>query len=202
MKDEAFERTIADDSTRKTSKDNLEFLRDQIRYIRDLEHQIQNAEEKVKSLKRERLELQFSTLPALFMSNRISSINLDEEGNVPAYEAKLTDYYKANIEAEWPLSKREKAFAWLKKHRLGDIIKTVFTIEVGMGNAKLTNKVEEFLKLQKIPHRKHKAVPWNSLTSAVKEFYRANKPLSDNDLETLGARVGKIVTLKQAKDRQ
>jgi len=200
MADTALERTIAQDSRRQPTQDKLEFVRDQIRYMRDLEKRIQDCQEILKGLNTEKEELQFSILPTLFMENRISAISLDAEGNLPAYDAKLVDYYKANIKTDWPAEKKNAAFAWLKKRRLSDLIKTIFTIEVGLGNSKLTKKIEEILRLEKIPHTKQKAVPWNTLTSAIKEMYHSNQTLTNEEIELLGAKIGKIVTLKPNKE--
>ena len=194
--DSELENEIRQETLRNPPTDKLEMVRDQIRYIRDLDLRIQNAEEVVKSLQREKHELEFSTLPTLFMENKITAISLEAEGNMPAYEAKINDYYRANIKSDWPQDRKQKAFDWLERHKLADIVKTIFTIEIGRGNAKLTKKIITWLRAQKIPHSKAQAVAWNTLTMAVKERYRDHKPLKDTELEIIGATVGKIVKLQ------
>lgn len=201
MVDTELEQDIARVVQQKVTADKLEFVRDQIRYMRDLDHRIGNLHEILKQLTVEKRELQYSTLPTLFMQNKISSISLMEEGNIPAYDAELKDFYHAKIDAEWPAEKRHNAMSWLEEHSLGDIIKTCFTIEIGRGNAKLTKKVMAALRALKVPFTQQQTVPWNTLTAAIKERYRDHKPLKDAELETLGANVGKIVTLKVKKDK-
>jgi hypothetical protein len=188
------------DSQRKPSTDKLDFVRDQIRYLRDLDIRIGNAEDTTKALRIERRDLVMSTLPDIFSQTKIDAITLQSEGNMPAYEAELKDYYRASINADWPPEKRDKALAWLRKHGLGDLIKTVVTIELGRGQATLLKKILAALRKLKVPFKTHDTIPWNTLTAAIKEMYQEGKPLKDAELELLGATVGRTVTIKQQKD--
>jgi hypothetical protein len=196
------EQDIARDSAQKPAQDKLDFVRDQIRYMRDLEKQIVDTEEILKRLKAEKQELQHNVLPTLFMQNKITAISLSEEGNLPAYDAELKDYYHANIKADWLPAQRASAIAWLDKHKLADIVKTVFTIEIGRGNAKLTKQVTAALRALKVPFTVQQTVPWKTLTAAVKEIYRSHRTLKDDELKVLGASVGKVVTLQQQKEKR
>jgi hypothetical protein len=200
-KDTVLDKIIADDVKRGPSADKLEFVRDQVKYIRDLHKRIEDAEEIVKSLRNEKRELEFVTLPTLFMQNKITAISLAPEGNMPGYEAEIRDYYHANINAKWLPERKQAALDWLQKHKLGDIIKTVITIELGLGQSKVTTKLLAAIRTLKIPFTKQQSVPWNTLTAVVREMYQDGKPLKDSELNMLGAQVGKIVTLQPKKEK-
>lgn len=199
-KDDVLEKMISDDVKRGPSSDQLALVRDQVRYIRDLEKRIEDAQEIVKGLRNEKRELEFVTLPSLFMQNKITAISLAPEGNLPAYEAKLKDYYHAKIAADWPPEKRLNALNLLKKFKLSDIVKTVITIEIGLGQSKLTSDVLAALRALKAPFTKQQTVPWNTLTAAIRERYQFGKTFKDDELKTLGATVGKIVTLHPKRE--
>jgi hypothetical protein len=199
-RDESLEAMITEDSKREISQDKLEFVRDQVRYMRDLTRRIKDVEELGKELRGQYRELELQVLPDLFMQTGVTNIGLAAEGNEPPYEAKIQDYYHANIKVDWPEDKRDAALSWLKKNKLKDIIKTVITIEIGLGESKLTAQVMAVLDELKADYTAQQTVPWNTLTAAIREMYREGRILSDTTLNLLGAYVGKVVRLKPKKE--
>jgi hypothetical protein len=197
--DTELEAQITADAKRPPLVDKLEQVRDKVRRFRDLEMEIADAEAHLKQLRLEKSELEYMVLPDLFSQNKVTHIGLEAEGNVPAYIARIEDYYKANISKEWPMSKREKAYDWLTKHKLGDIITSCITIELDLGTAKLLKKIQTALNKLGVVYYKEQSVHWGTLTAAVKEMHKAGKPLGDTDLRTIGATVGRVVKLKQKK---
>jgi len=198
--DSAFEAEIASDVKRKPPKDKLEFVRNQIRAMRDLDQAISDAEEKYKGLVRQRTEMEMVTLPDLFAQLNLTHIGLAKEGNQPPYEAKLKDYYKATISAKWSPERREEALEWVEDKGLGDIIKTVISVELGLGTEAIRDLVVGLLKSNGIHFSEYRTVPWNTLTSALKEMYQRGETLSDAELQTIGATVSKIVKLTPKKE--
>jgi len=198
--DAAFEAEIASDVKRKPPKDKLEFVRNQIRAMRDLDQDISDAEEKVKTLKRQRMEMEMVTLPDLFSQLNLTHIGLAAEGNQPPYEAKLKDYYHANIQAKWTEERREEALAWVENKGLGDTIKSVINIEFGLGTETQRETLIKVLKKNGVHFTEHRTVPWNTLTSALREMYQRGETLSDKELQTIGATVGKQVKLTPKKE--
>jgi hypothetical protein len=199
-RDESLEAMIAEDSKREVPQDKLEFVRNQVREMRDLTRRIKDIEELGKQLRGQYREMELQILPDLFMQTGVTHIGLAAEGNEPPYEAKIQDYYHANIKVDWPEDKRDAALSWLKKNKLKDIIKTVITIEIGLGESKLTAQVMAVLDELKADYTAQQTVPWNTLTAAIREMYREGRILSDTALNTLGAYVGKVVRLKVKKE--
>jgi hypothetical protein len=153
-----------------------------------------------KQLRGQRREMEYQILPDLFMQTGVTHIGLAAEGNEPPYEAKMQDHYHAVINVDWPEERRVEALKWVEKNKLGDLIKTVITIELGRGQSKLTTKVLTALRTLKVPFTKQQNVPWNTLTAAIREMYRDGRTLSDTELNMIGASVGKIVKLKPKKE--
>jgi hypothetical protein len=212
---------IEADALASAPADKLETIRNNIRYLRDLDKRIENVEATLSSLKRERRDLTFDTLPTMFMQLQINHLGISASGNLPAYEATLEDSYHANIQANWPEEKRQAAIDWIHKHRMGDIIKTTLTIDFGLGQDLLLKSVLKALKAvqvvigtKKIKRKTVKVtrtvkvtptiiqqIPWNTLTAMVKERFTSGDPLSDTDLRILGASVNKIVKITQVKEK-
>jgi len=194
-----FEEEIERDAKRLPPEGKLEYVRDQVRNMRDLDLRISAYDEELKRMRSQRRELEMQVLPDLFMQLGLTHLGLEADGNMPAYEAKLKDYYFANIKADWPDDRREAAFDWLAHEGLDDLVRTTLTVEIGKGNAKLVAEILQALAGYKVAVSKKQSVPWTSLTAMLKERYKSGKPLDDGDLYTLGAFVGKQIELKTRK---
>jgi len=179
--------------------DKLDKLRTAVRERRDLEIQIRDLEERLQKHKQARFKLEHETLPDMFMQARVTQVTVAKEGNLPPYKASLAPYYKAVIQAEWPIEKQQAAFDLLDKLRLGDLIKTVVEVAFARDDRKATKAFLAAIK--KLVHadqvRTKQTVPWGTLTAAIKYMYEhEGKQLGDEELNTLGATVGYAVTLK------
>ena len=185
---------------RGASETQLQQIRDAVRSVRDLQLEISSAEEAIKE-KRVRLnDLERKTLPELFSVAGVKSLTIEAEGNMPAYFAERSPYYRANIAANWPDEKRQAAFDWLEKNGGGDLIKSEIVITLPRKSEKLRKTVLATLKKLKLDQVDiGLAVPWASLTSFVKECYEKRK--IKPPLDTLGADVGDIVKLKPQKEK-
>ena len=177
-------------------QDKLDAVRAKVREARDLGVVALGLAEELKDTNGRVNKLQHEELPLLVLEAGIDKLGLDAEGNMPAFDTALKPYYHANITQ----ANAEKAFAWLEKEKHGDMIKNVFTIQLGMGDNVTAKELEKFLKKEKIPFERKRGVPWNTLTAFIKEQIedRKVKP-SDLPLDLLGAHVGKIVTMKPRK---
>jgi hypothetical protein len=181
--------------------DKLDKLRDAVRHKRDLEFQINDLENRLSEHKQRRYTLEHETLPALFNQARVTSLALEPEGNLPAYKAVLAPYYKAVINTDWPLDKQMKAFKLLESLHLGDLIKTIVEIHFNRGEHKATKKFLAAIKKLVRPDQinQKQGVPWATLTAAIRYHYEHGGQFSDDELATLGATVGFVVTLKEQK---
>lgn len=183
------------------SEDKLEKLRDAVRRKRDLECEIADREEKQREQRARLMKMEHDELPALFMSAGVDHVGLPREGNHPAYDATLRPYYKASISSEWPEEKQLAGIAVCEKLGWGDLVKNVVTIELGRGDNRTFKKVASALRKLKVGFSVRRAVPWNSLTAAVRERYEDGEPLGDAELRALGATVGSIVRLTERKEK-
>lgn len=176
------------------SQDKLDAVRAKVKEARDIDIDIAGLNERVSVLNQRKNELVFNELPDLFADAKIDRLGIEAEGNLPAYDTVLSDYYHANI----PEDKKDDAFSWLDKNKHGDLIKTVITIELGRGDRKTAKAVEKFLDDNDIGYSRKLAVPWNTLTAFVKEQIGKGVALP---LDLLGATVGRVVKLKVRKEK-
>jgi hypothetical protein len=194
----------ADAAAQTTPPDKLDQLRAACAAARDLDLEIQDLENRVSNKQKELLELRYKSLPDLFMRAGISRLDLDPSGNMPPYEAKMTDHYKAGILASWPQEQQDEALDWLEEQGQGDLIKRTVEINLGRNENKLFEQIMKVLgKMPKIMERVkvQRAVPWNTLTAWLRERYQNDEDLGDADLRRLGAVVGKVVNIKPAKEK-
>jgi len=184
--------------------DKLDRLRAACVAARDLDLEIQDLEGRASAKKKELLDMRYKGLPDLFMSAGVSRVDIDASGNMPAYEAKMTDHYHANISSAWPIERQDAGLNWLEDKGQGDLITRTIEINLGRNEHKLFEQVMKVLG--KMPtlmdHIKvRRAVPWNTLTAWLRERYVNNEDLGDTDLQTLGAVVGRVVNIKPAKEK-
>jgi hypothetical protein len=189
-----------DAESKEPSADALEKLRAHVKEVRNLTLEIEDREEALNRLKTARFLLLSKTLPDMFTELGIKSLELEPEGNTPAFTAKAAPFYKANIAADWPDDKRQKSFEWLRKNKLGDLIRTEFVVELGKDTAKQQKELKAALKKLKIPYDVSEAVPHTTLTAVFKNM--VEKEGKTPPLDILGASMGTVVQVKAAKAPQ
>ena len=185
-------------------QDKLDRLRAACAHARDLDLEIQDLENRASEKKRELLDLRYKGLPDLFLSAGVSRLDLGPSGNMPAYEAKMSDHYHANISTSWPIEKQDAGLNWLEDNGQGDLIRRTIEINLGRNEHKLFEQVMKALsKMPKLAEhiKVRRAVAWNTLTAWLKEKYHNREELGDTELQTLGAVVGKVVSVKPAKEK-
>lgn len=180
-------------------EDKLEAVRDQLRKSRDTELEIADLEKRLADRKSEQNKRVFEELPAMFQEIGIDRLGIEADGNLPAYDAALSPYYKASIPSDWPQEKQDEAFGWLENEGYGDLVKNTFLVQLGRGDEKRALKLRALLEKAGYEFENKRAVPWNTLTSFVKE--QVEKHNTTPPLELLGATVGKIVKLKPRKEK-
>jgi uncharacterized protein YjiS (DUF1127 family) len=184
----------ADAST--PSPDALLKIKNLVKARRDLTAEIATLEERLKEKSRAARELDHVTLPTLFNDIGIDRLGVPAEGNAPAINAILSDYYRANIAADWSEERRIAAFTRMQKIGMSDLIRRVIHISFDPKDAGW-EAVAELLTDMGVQFTVQLMVPWQTLTAALKAHYDAGQRLSAAELEELGATVGQIVKLKQ-----
>jgi hypothetical protein len=200
----SLEQEILADTVRPT-KDKLDRVRDAVRNFRDLDLGIKVLEERAAEMRGRRLIMTMNTLPEIFMDAGVDSITLQSEGNMPAYQANLEDYYHAKISTDWDEEKQKEAYDLLEKRKSADIIKHTVEIRFGLKETKLFKQFMALFKGKAFKELKkriviRRSVPWNTLTALIRETYEKGGEFKDEELRLLGATVGKTVKLKEIHD--
>lgn len=184
---------------RAPSEDRLEQVRVVLRQVRDNDRTISDYEARVKDLRAQALVMKQKTLPDIFDEVGIDNLGLPAEGNLPAYDCKLKPYYHASISSDWKPERRAAAFEYLDQVGSGDLIKSVYIVAVPRGARKIAIQVEKALRKINVEFSTDLSVPWNTLTAWIKE--QVEKKKATPDLNVLGATVGRVVELKERKEK-
>jgi hypothetical protein len=181
-------------------EERLVRLRAKVARVRDLRVEVAEMAERTREANKELQDLEFRELPDLFQELRLSRLGLDPAGNLPAYDAELKDYFKANIVADWPPEQREAGFAVLVSHGAADLIKNTIVVELGRGDNDTAGLITKFLQAYSIPYNLVPAVAWNTLTAWLKDqVKKKGVTFTTAELDAIGGRVGKVVEAKPRK---
>lgn len=180
--------------------DKLRQVRDLTKRARDIKMEVADLDERSKASKRELWGIEHDSLPELMAELGLKGIELEAEGNLPAYSAKLKPYYHANIKVDWPDEKREEAFTWIENKGGGDMIQTVIAVELPRTERNTAIKVERALDKLKVPYTSEKAIHHGTLSAWIKEMVEVHKEVPPLDL--LGATIGSIVVIKPIKEKK
>lgn len=189
---------IQAESAPQASPDKLDALRHGAEQCRDIMLDIASHENATTELRAKLRKLQEETLVELMNAAHVKELTLSAQGNSPAVVFEMKPFYHASIPKDE--TKAGEAFAWLRKHNHGDIIKNVFTVPMGMGDDKAAKKLTAALKKLKLEYSRKVSVPAQTLAAFVREQieqYQKTPPL-----DLLGAYVGNIVKPKEERKRR
>jgi hypothetical protein len=176
----------------------LEVIRNKVREARSLEVEIETLNERTSEKNKELSTIRHETLPEMFAAVGIDTLGVPAEGNYPAYDCKLANFYRANIPTSWSPEKRKEAFDYIEKSGDGDLIKTEYVVLLPRGERKNAKALEAFLKKSKLEYTVDMSIPWATLTAYVKE--RIEKHGDVLPLDKLGAQVGMVVKVTKRRD--
>lgn len=185
----------------KTPQDKLDRIRRLAKEARGLEAEIGDINETLKEKSKARLEILHRKIPELCLEAQVSVVEVDADGNTPPFQVVVSDFISANIAADWDEKRRTTAFQLLEWLGAGDLIKQVVSISFPMDSRKQQKEFAAAMKKLKIPFDMRVGVPHNSLSAFVKERFEQGKPLSTQQLEILGASVGRAARIKEVKER-
>ena len=188
---------IARQSGAQAAPDKLEQLRAAARELRDQQALIGDLEERTKAAKAAVQEIQMKRLPDLLQDAGVDSVGIPPEGNLPGYDGKLKPYYHANIAESWEPERRAAAFDWLEKNGHGDLIKVTVSAVFGRGDIANARILEDKIRQLGFQPELSYGVPWNTLTSWLRE--QIEKYGRTPPLDLFGATVGYIVKLVARK---
>lgn len=174
--------------------EELKSIRKHCQLLAVRQDQKREAEARLKELNKEIWELEMRTIPDLAAEIGVDTVGLPEIG----VDIRIRPYYKANIAAEWPEEQRERAFEYLEEIGVGDIIKTEVRFQLGRDSLEeLSALLRAARQVPGLPDPTvGKQVPWNTLTSTVRELVEKGEALN---LDVIGAVVGQRATIKERK---
>lgn len=179
------------------SEDKLTKVRAEISKLRSLEFEANSLSERQSEIANDVRQIKEKTLIDLFDDAGVNKLGIDADGNLPPYEVELGEYYKANI----PEENKSEAFAHLRKIGHEDLIKTTFTIEFGLRDAKAADRFRRSLEKADVIFAEKNGVPWNSLTAWFKLEHK-KKPLPIKVMALLGATVGRVAKVVKQKEKK
>jgi hypothetical protein len=144
-----------------------------------------------------KLELERREIPEFFDNVlRTDKIGVPEAG----VDVVVGPYYMANIKADWPEDQRQRGFDWLAKNGHEDVIAVVVSVKFRRGEFDDAKALEQLIRSSPIGNTHspvlEMGVPWNTLTSLVREQVEKGETV---DLEALGATVGRTAKIKKRK---
>jgi hypothetical protein len=157
-------------------------LRDSYLHKNDLEQQLKEINAKIQRTEREEL-------PDLFGQAGVSRVDINADGNHPAFIAELGTVYTAKI----PDDKRLDALQWFEQHGHGDLVKSVITIQFGMQEHEARLAVMKLLSDNNVEYYTNESVHHMTLKAFVKGELTAGRIIP---MDLLGAYVFEEVKIK------
>lgn len=182
-------------------QDKLDAIRAKLARVRDLRLSVLNWEKSIKEANKELQTLTFQELPEMFQTSGVRTLGLNASENLPAYDAEIKPFYRANIAADWNSERRDTAFTLLQQRDAGDLIKSQVTVEFDRGQLDDMHRVTSALEKLGVQYTAALSVHWGTLTSWLRERYEHKKGLTPGELEMIGATVATIVEVKPRKEK-
>lgn len=187
-------------SAHSTPADKLLTLQTYGAEARDLMQEIAQIEEDLKKKQQDLLGYLQNKMPSLMSEIGLDNVGIPANGNMPGFDYELSTYYSANIAAAWEPEKKVAAFAFLKKHKADDLIKTKVEANLPKGSLKKAKALAAAAKKLGIKVNVTESVHSGTLTAWLREFYKKGKTLPKADLEKIGASIGQIVKPQERKE--
>ena len=173
-------------------------MREQQAQVADLEEQLAEARGRLHAMRS-------AELPDLMSQAGTDRVGIPALGNrLPPCDLVVKPYVKAVIAADWPQERREAAFRWLEANQHDDVIGRSVSVAFKRGETTRARAVVDVLSEMGYAPSVKKDVPWNTLTSLVRQLVaeyhdRLERGLDADPvpLDLLGATVGHVAELKE-----
>lgn len=136
-----------------------------------LEFNINDLEQKLSETKREFVRITEEALPEAMLELGLTSITLDDGSSI-----KVADIVHCGI----PEAQRIAAFAYLREHELGDVIKNEVTATFGRDEDTKATALREQLSLLGYRYKQKESVHPSTLKALAKEKITAGDPLPED----------------------
>lgn len=185
------------------SMDKLDRVRQKGAQARDLEFEIADLAAQMKAKTEELNRLYHNDLVLLFDEAGIDTIGIPADGNKPAVDYEMKPFYSANIAAKWEQPKKDAAFKLLKDLKQEALIKTEVSAKLPKGNLKAAKQIIASIKKLKIKGAAidfKQSVHSGTLCAWLKDTYERGQSLKQDQLDKIGASVGRYVKAKDRKE--
>ncbi len=202
--------------------EQMAILREKCVEMVEADKEVARLERELEEAKEKKNLLSHNELPDIFGRMGLDRFGMPDVGEFGA-DVVLSPYFKASIPAEWPDDQKKTAFDHLEEIGGGDLIKVEVKFLLGKGESELARRLDQAVALwaaeneESVPPASiSQGVPWNSLTSFVKERYNyeqteqfgrtviacaenGDEPPAQMDVTKLNATVGMVVKVKERK---
>ena len=184
------------------SEDAVARLRRAAELARDLDLEVDRLEGLLADVRARRHRLLADEMPELMDAAGVDRIGVPASGNAPAVDFVLGPFYRAGIAKAWPEDKKRRALDLLKKLGAEDLIKTEVTASLPRGRLADAERLVRIAEAEGIAASLAETVHAQTLTAWLREVYdRRGQALGADQLEALGASVGRVVRVQERIDR-
>src|SRR5215207_735352 len=133
---------VEEDVNRPVSEDKLDRLKAMGVEVMQVKNEITQLEKVLQEKQAKFQRLVSNEMPALFEETRTDRLGLPEYD----IDLVLTNYYHANIAADWPEERREAAFAWMEEQGHGDLVRVIVSVTFGKQELSEAKMLAEHLR--------------------------------------------------------
>ncbi len=166
------------------SDDNLKDIAGLARRAKLLEKEVTDLEAVLKERQGQLRKILEETLPEALTTLGLTSFKMEDGSSID-----VKPYYSASISAE----RKGEAFAWLREHGFGDMIKNTVSVQFGRGEDEKCNQLIDDLALKGLPVEQAEKVEPMTLKAWVKEQVEKG---NDIPSETFGIFIGNKAKIK------
>lgn len=202
--------------------EQMAVLREKCVEMVEADKEVARLERELEEAKEKKNYLAHKELPDIFGRMGLDRFGMPDVGEFGA-DIVMSPYFKASIPAEWPDEQKKIAFDHLEEIGGGDLIKVEVKFLLGKGESELARRLDRAVALWALwseesvpPASISQGVPWNSLTSFVKERHsyeqteqfglavvqsaeNGDEPPVQMDVTKLNATIGMVVKVKERK---
>lgn len=146
--------------------------------------EVAEAEEALKAKQASLKALKEEILPEL-----MSIAGQEQLTTIDGYKVTLKDMVRGQPSKE----NEAKAYAWLREHGQGGVIKSRLEADLGKGDPELVKQAIEALSAIGVRAAAKQSIPWQTLGALVRELLEAGKPVP---LDLLGVHMWKQADVK------
>ena len=197
-----FLREVDRDEVQPTSGEALETVYELIEEMQTLDAETRALEQQLEEKKARLTKIRHRELPRLMPEIGTDRLGLPDSDS----DVVLEPYYHANIKSEWDSSRKDEGFDNLAAAGYGAVVRVKVVMEFDRDEYEDAMELRDYLLesrwANQHPPQLERTVPWNTLTSCVREEHKKSveeqRPMRI-DLDKVGATIGRVAKIKKRK---